>query len=377
MLVSVACDIAMVLDDTGVIRSVATRSGESVSSTAAQWVGLHWTDTVTGDTRKKAQEFLDDLASTGISRLRHLTHEEAGNNLPIAYTAVRLGDQGPTLAVGRDMRIVSAMQQRLMQTQEDIERDYWHRRQVETRYRLLFQLTAEPTLIIDAHSLSVIDANKTAAPLFGKSVEQLIGSRIVDAIHPDAIVEFHNMLENARHSARTIEGQTRLAIAFRPMIISLASFQTDASAVYLLRAHGTPDVPVANTNGDGALAELVKRMPDPIVICDLKGSVIFANAGFRTLVQFSADQPIDGHDLSGWIGRRDGELLDILRTVENTGFVRLLGTYLTRNRDSRIGIELSGTLIPALQYVGFVLRVSHHHDAVVAKPDDGLPRDVH
>ena len=42
------------------------------------------------------------------------------------------------------------MQQRLLQTQQSLERDYIRLRQAETRYRLLFDMAAEPVLIVDA-----------------------------------------------------------------------------------------------------------------------------------------------------------------------------------------------------------------------------------
>ena len=48
--VSVASDIALVIDADGVIRSVATAHG-GLGSAAHEWVGKPWADTVTDDTR--------------------------------------------------------------------------------------------------------------------------------------------------------------------------------------------------------------------------------------------------------------------------------------------------------------------------------------
>ena len=42
------------------------------------------------------------------------------------------------------------MQQRLLQTQQSLERDYIRLRQAETRYRLMFDMASEPVLIVDA-----------------------------------------------------------------------------------------------------------------------------------------------------------------------------------------------------------------------------------
>ena len=110
MLVSVACDIALVLDDVGVIKSVSLGAIDPVVSNTNDWAGRRWSDTVTGDMRQLAEDFLEDLSSRGVSRKRQLNHSSVtGAEIPYSYTAVRLGQQGPTLAVGRDMRAVMAM----------------------------------------------------------------------------------------------------------------------------------------------------------------------------------------------------------------------------------------------------------------------------
>lgn len=89
---------------------------------------------VTSDTRQRAEQFLEDLTNHGASRLRRLSHaSDAGADIPMAYTAVSLGDEGLALAVGRDMRLGTAMQERLNSAQRDIERDYWDRRRAAPR----------------------------------------------------------------------------------------------------------------------------------------------------------------------------------------------------------------------------------------------------
>ncbi len=48
-----------------------------------------------------------------------------------------------------------------------MERDYSRLRHVETRYRLLFQVTSEAVLVVDAATHKVLEANPAAAQLFG------------------------------------------------------------------------------------------------------------------------------------------------------------------------------------------------------------------
>jgi PAS domain-containing protein len=113
-----------------------------MKAAAGDWVGRPWIDTVTSETRQKVAELLSDVAATGKSRPRHLNHPSAlGLDIPITYTAVRLGAQGPVLVVGRDMGAVASMQQRILRSQQELERSYWQTRQADTRHGLLFETT--------------------------------------------------------------------------------------------------------------------------------------------------------------------------------------------------------------------------------------------
>ena len=42
----------------------------------------------------------------------------------MAYTALRLGPDGPALAVGQDLRTLARMQQRFVRVQQELERGY-------------------------------------------------------------------------------------------------------------------------------------------------------------------------------------------------------------------------------------------------------------
>ena len=53
--VSLASDIALVVDAGGVIRNVAQRGGDPLAPAAAHWIGQPWADTVTGETRRKVE----------------------------------------------------------------------------------------------------------------------------------------------------------------------------------------------------------------------------------------------------------------------------------------------------------------------------------
>ncbi len=379
MLVSVACDIALVLDDVGVIKSVSLGGTDPVASNTSDWAGRRWSDTVTGPMRKEAEAFLESLTTSGMSRKRQLNHSSpTGSEIPYSYTAVRLGQQGPTLAVGRDMRAVMAMQQRLVQAQHEIEHDYWQRRQTETRYRFLFQIAAEPALILDASNFSIVDANQAAATHLRRTIPQLTGKPIADFVDPLDHEAMDRILNVAHASAGAAEAEIELASGIGRAGISVTSFHTDSTRVIFLRLRAIGKRLPPDTSGDArveaALLSLVRQTPDAIVITDMQGRVTFANEAFLDLVQSPVDLPITGHHLSAWIANDEVAVTSMLDMARSGAPDRLLKARLLRRHDCLVDIELTATLLPSADSVGFILRVSHDQDLTV-KPTPS--KDVH
>jgi hypothetical protein len=125
---SLACDLALVLDGQGVVTQIALNPGSQLAPFTAAWQGLALADTVTTETRHKILSLLKDVADSGLARRREVNlpplNPGQGADIPMAYTALRLGPTGPTLAVGHDLRAVAQMQQRFMRVQQELERGY-------------------------------------------------------------------------------------------------------------------------------------------------------------------------------------------------------------------------------------------------------------
>jgi hypothetical protein len=122
--VALSCDIALVIDAQGRIATLAQSSTQPIAPPA--WVGCAWVDTVSPDSRAKVTHMLADVDASGQARRREINHPHAvGGAVPVAYSAARLGKDGPTLAVGHDLRAQTALQQRFVAAQEALERSYW------------------------------------------------------------------------------------------------------------------------------------------------------------------------------------------------------------------------------------------------------------
>lgn len=153
-------DVAFILSTQGTILDVAVSHGDLANHGFGDWIGESWGDTVTIESRPKITEMLADAVrpSTPI-RWRQVNHPAAGGDVPVRYMVMTLGDGGRLVAIGRDMRGAAAMQQRLLQTQQSLERDYMRLRQAESRYRILFDMASEPVLIVDSETRRIREAN--------------------------------------------------------------------------------------------------------------------------------------------------------------------------------------------------------------------------
>lgn len=123
--VALSCDIALVIDEAGRISKLAQHDSHPIAPPA--WIGVDFAQTVSADSRDKIAQILAEVAASGLARRREVNHPDSiGGPTPVAYSAARLGEQGPTLAIGHDLRAQSALQQRFLAAQEALERSYWN-----------------------------------------------------------------------------------------------------------------------------------------------------------------------------------------------------------------------------------------------------------
>ena len=169
-LIAAASDITLVLDAEGVIRDLVLQSDELAETLddSATWIGRPVATTVAKDSRPKIELLLRDAAANvdadADAKWRHINHVASdGRSVPVLYCCVTAGESGRMVAFGRGLSAISALQQRLMNAQQSMERGYSRMREVEMRYRLLFQMSSEAVLIIDPAKQKVVEANPAAS----------------------------------------------------------------------------------------------------------------------------------------------------------------------------------------------------------------------
>lgn len=360
---SVAGDIALVVDVSGVIRNVAVGGREPLPEAVEQWIGRRWTETASDETRGKIELLLQEAVDTGVSRRREVNVPMGGVDVPVAYAAIRLGEYGPLLAVGRDLRAVAAIQQRFADTQQQMEREYWKKRQAESRYRLLFQAATDAVLVVDAQTLNVIEANRAATQLFEAPVETLIGRSVTLLADRASRPGVQALLGQARESGRPAEARARLANQAISAAISAVPFRSDGALHLLVRVRRAE---APERAGAAPLAELVERIPDGIVITDAAGHILMANPAFLELCGLADESEARGQPLGRWLGQFEGDPAAILAEVRSRGIAPQLRTVM-RSPAGACEVEISAALLEESdqERIGFTLRRAAEPSPVV------------
>ena len=350
-MIEAASDIALVLDRNGVIQDMSVSIDDLPSDNYANWVGRRWSDTVSVESRPKVQSMLESAQGGIAHRWRHVNHPvPKGNDLPVMYSTVKLGARGRIVALGRDMRAQATLQQRLIEAQQVLERDYWRLRHVETRYRLLFDMAAEALVILDAGSGRVVEANPAAHELFGLSARKVAGHVFPCGVSEKATRDISALLTRARTGARSEELRLRAAGAAGEagdLVVSVSSFKQEDAQLLMVRSRvvrGGVSLPATGTGP--AVAQLMQRAPDGFVVTDLDGRVLMADDTFVELTQLSTEQQLRGESLDRWMARPGVDLSVMLATLRQQGALRLFATSLRGEQGAQSEVEISAVSVP-------------------------------
>jgi transcriptional regulator PpsR len=357
-LIAASSEVALIVDGAGVIRNVSFGGHEPLTEGAEQWVGSAFVDTVTSETRGKIEQLLKEVQLTGASRRRQVNHRSpSGADVPVSYTAVRL-DAGHVIAIGRDLRAISMLQQRLVDTQQAMERDYWRLRHVETRYRLLFQLSTDAIVVVDADTMRIVDASGAAGQLFDLPADKLVGRAFPLGIAPESIRALEDLLAAARTTGRAGEEAVELLEGRGTAQVSASCFRQESMTLLLVRLS-------LRTNAGGPtdlrrtmVPDLMEHAPDSFVVTNMAGEILVANRAFLDLAQLASEEQAKGRSLGNWVGRPAADLGVFLTMLRKHGVVRLAASALRGEHGLTTEVEISAAAITDAETpcVGFVMR---------------------
>lgn len=327
-----AGDLALLVDEGGVIRDLAA-SGSDFAD-AEQWLGQSWSSVVTEESKVKVEEMLAQ-DSGEVPRWRQINHHGTARELPLRFKALKLGN-GTTIAVGRDERATARLQQRLLQVQQSLERDYLRLRQAESRYRLLFDLTVEPMLIVDAANLRIREYNPAAEELLAAA--NLPGQPLAAQVameDRDRLIAFLGAVSTGSPVAPIT---INLARSKSEILITARLFRQGGEGYYLVRLN-REQAPLGES--ERLTLEMIDRLPDALVMTDASLVIVSVNPAFVDMVQAASASSLIGRPLGDLLGR-PGIDLDLIRAqVAEHEVARNVSTILRGDDGGQEEVEVS------------------------------------
>ncbi|MFZ4498138.1 MAG: transcriptional regulator PpsR [Burkholderiales bacterium] len=377
-LLSAASDISLVLDAEGRVVRARLSQADSQLEQAQNWVGRALADVVTSECRDKVAALLDDALAGRARKWRHVNHvDREGRMLPIQYSAVRLSD-GHILAFGRDLRSITELQQRLVESHQAMERDYQRMRQMEARYRLLFETAPEPMLVVDASTRRILEANATAERALGGQARKQSGRLLTDCFETEARSELDALMTSVMSAGRGDAARVRLAGAGSETAIGMTLFRHDNQSLLLVRlSHQELASSEGAEDNRALILEALGQSPDGFVVTDGSGTVVTANQAFADLCQVGHPNALLGESLDRWLGRSGVDLSVLLANLRQRGSVRLFATTLRGENGLQTEVEMSARAlhVGGRQHLSFSVRDVATRLDEQASPD-GLTRSA-
>ena len=360
-LVRAAFDIALLMDSDGVIEDVSARKADVLALDCQTWIGRTWISTVTSESRVKVQEML--AASQGADedlRWRQVNHAMSkGSDLPVQYAVLKLDGEGRFLALGRDMESIAALQRRLIETQQSIERDYLRLRHIETKYRILFETGNEAVLLVDGLSFRVLDANSSAQVFVKDNHKKLVGRDVTDCFEPAYRDEIQSLLRMAHATGRIEMCRARFVGASGDCTVSASVFRQESGPHFLVRLlpHGMVARPTSVADQQLLFSEALEHSPDGFVSTDRAGVIKSANAELMTMLGVTALSQLYGQPLENWLVRGGVDWGVLLTNLRSQTVVKDFATELRVMAGSTIAVEISAlTLNTDQAYYAFYIR---------------------
>jgi transcriptional regulator PpsR len=370
-------DICLVIDRDNVIRDVAIGTDEPTLKVSLDWIGEPLPDTVTIETRPKIKLLKDDLKNPDKARWRQLNHSIEGQpDLPVLYKALRGSDSDHIVLIGRDLRPMAQLQQKLLDVQHSLERDYTRLHQAETRYRMLFSMANEAILIVDAESRRIVEANPAAGKMLDRPAGKLVNRTFPRGFSDNSVDSINDLLVRVRAAGRAESIIVRSANDQRTFQLTATLVRREDGHFFLIRIQAPGDSSADSTNLK--VLEVVDRSPDAFVVTDPDGRVLAANRAFLDLTQVAAELQVKNQNLDQWLGRPGVDLNLLLRNLRERLEVRQFTTTLRPEYGDPVDVELSA--VSALDSdepcFGFIIRRQFRAAPQGAAGTGALPRTI-
>ena len=358
-------DLTLTLNEDGVIQNVVMAKSLA-QEPLDEWLGRRWGDMMEPAIDDVALQKIEDVRLHGDSSCFRVRQRfPSGRELAMEYTTFSLGKKAGFVAIGRSLEAISELQSRLQLAQEARERDYWKMREIETRYRTLFDATSEAVALVGVADLRVVDANLCAA----KNLDLAPGAPFLPRLEERDRRVLDDMLAKTREEGRAPGVVLRVTPFGGLWSLRASLMNAESGALYLCQL-----APMRELSGEAdksdrlSMRSFIDRMPEGFVIIDRDGVVQTANGAFLDLVQIGSEAAAIGRKLMRWLSSPGADANVVISLIQKHGDVRRFQTAIEGELGQSTAVEISAVGDDASEpsYFGLLIRDLAHQRAQAA-----------
>ncbi|MCF8194400.1 MAG: transcriptional regulator PpsR [Polynucleobacter sp.] len=361
-LVSHVADAVVIMDQQGMVENVINTQTPGLNA-LQKLVGSYWIDHTAIDSKKKVAALLNPKDAEESHRWRQINILMAdGSSLPLMMSTIQVYKDNKIIAVGKDLRNLANLQQRLVEAQQAIETDYLRLRFAEARYKQLFDLSLTAHVILDGNSFKILEVNPVANELLADSGKKLLGKSMAEFINIDDFPKFQDILNTTRNTNLAKKIQIKLTKNLMPVEFTANFLREENQTVFLINL--IPHAQTRNIDHQSQSSQLllnaIDSSADSFVVTDSLGTILSANKTFLKMVHLEKREQVIGESFDNYLGRSNIDLKIILNNLKDRDSVNHYATTLVPNESSDVGDEVEISAVKAqldgMPVVGFSLR---------------------
>ncbi len=303
-LVSGVADVAFLIDDNGQILNILAEPKET-GGALSNWVSENVRSILTVESVAKFESRIEQFRDEGTARPFELNHSATVGSwsAPVLYSLHDIGSDGMTLMMGRDLAVVSELQNQLVEAQLVLERDHERQRDFETRFRVLMATVDHCIVLASVDTGRILDCNGPAASLLGKGREELIEGSLANEFLGRRSEELIEALTTAARSDTAREMQLNVRRTGADVIATPILFRAAGDRLVLLRLEADATPKPGRGDVSQLMTSLFQRGTDAVVFTGRDGMIQQTNEAFLSFVDVAYDTEVRDKPLADFLVR--------------------------------------------------------------------------
>ncbi len=360
-LISHVADTVLVMDENGIIENVLNTQTPGFAHLKSL-IGKSWVESSTVESRKKIEMLLAAKDDENHQKWRQINISSPDSpDLPLMVMVLHCTQDNKILGIGRDLRSLANLQQRLIEAQQAIETDYLRLRFAEARYRQLFDLSTTSHVIIDGSTYKILEANSVAQDLMADKGRRMIGRSLAEFIDMNDFNELQEVLNSSRNINVSKKISVKLVKNSVPAEISVNFLREENQTIFLINIILNSQITDHSSVDDNSLRLMnaVQHSSDAFVITDTRGKILTSNQTFLEMTKVEKMSEIANEPIDNWLGRSSIDLQVILNNLKDKSSIKHYITSIIPNGNSS-GVEVELSAVKVINekesYIGFSIR---------------------